>query len=199
MRRRRLLGSLLAAWPFARLAQAQPASAAPVPWTMGPAFQALQQRLGPRLLKVDSPLEACARDGGRGAAALFATLKNPYAIGDDPALTQTLAWTGAWTSRASRYAVRAESAADVAAAVTFARREKVRLVVKGGGHSYFGNSNAADSLLLWTRALDRVEMQEAFVPAGAPAGTAPRAAVSVGAGALWGRVYQAVSVETGRY
>lgn len=26
--------------------------------------------------------------------------------------------------------------------------------MKGGGHSYFGNSNAADSLLVWTRALD---------------------------------------------
>jgi FAD/FMN-containing dehydrogenase len=199
MRRRRLLGSLLAAWPFARLAHAQTPSGSGAAWTTTLAFRALQQQLGPRLLKVESPLEACARDGGRGAAALFATLKNPYAIGDDPALTQTLGWTGAWTSRASAYAVRAESAADVAAAVTFARRERVRLVVKGGGHSYFGNSNAAGSLLVWTRALDRVHVQDAFVPAGAPAGTAPRPAVSVGAGALWGRVYQTVSVEHGRY
>jgi FAD/FMN-containing dehydrogenase len=196
MRRRTLLEALLAAWPLTHLAQR---TTPPASWTGRPAFRALQQQLGPRLLPIASPLEACARDGGRGAAALFTSLKNPYAIGDDPALTQTLGWTGAWTSRASRFAIRAESAADVAAAVTFARKERVRLVVKGGGHSYFGNSNAADSLLVWTRALDRVEPHDAFVPSQAPAGTAPRQAVSVGAGAMWGRVYQAVSVEHGRY
>jgi FAD/FMN-containing dehydrogenase len=199
MRRRRLLGSLLAAWPFARLASGQPPAPAGDAWTRSAAFAALQTRLGPRLLKVESPLEACAREGGHGAAALFARLKNPYFIGDDPALTQTLGWTGAWTSRASRYAIRAESAGDVAAAVSFARREKVRLVVKGGGHSSFGNSNAADSLLVWTRALDRVDVVDAFVADGAPPGTAPRPAVSVGAGAIWGRVYRTVSVEHGRY
>lgn len=199
MRRRRLLGSLLAAWPLARLASAQSPAPAGGAWTRGPAFAALQKTLGPRLLAIESPLEACARESGRGAAALFARLKNPYFIGDDPALTQTLGWTGAWTSRASRYAVRAESPRDVAAAVTFARRQRVRLVVKGGGHSYFGNSNAADSLLVWTRALDRVDLHDAFVADGAPAGTAPRAAVSVGAGAMWGRVYRTVSVEHGRY
>ena len=95
--------------------------------------------------------------------------------------------------------MRAESADDVAAAVTFARTHGVRLVVKGGGHSYLGNSNAADSLLVWTRAMDRVEMHDAFVPRGAPGGTSGREAVSVGAGAIWGRVYEAVSVARGRY
>ena len=67
-------------------------------------------------------------------------------------------------------------------------------MVKGGGHSYFGNSNAADSLLVWTRALDRVEMHDAFVPAAAPSGRRHAQAVSVGAGAIWGRVYDTVAV-----
>ena len=40
--------------------------------------------------------------------------------------------------------------ADVIAAVNFARENNLRLVVKGGGHSYQGTSNAADSLLIWT-------------------------------------------------
>jgi FAD/FMN-containing dehydrogenase len=50
------------------------------------------------------------------------------------------------------YAVAAKSTEDVAAAVNFAREHNLRLVVKGGGHSYLGTSNAPDSLLVWTRA-----------------------------------------------
>jgi FAD/FMN-containing dehydrogenase len=44
--------------------------------------------------------------------------------------------------------VTAESAADVAAAVDFAREHNLRLVVRGGGHSYLGTSNSRDSLLI---------------------------------------------------
>lgn len=197
MNRRDILRSLIAMPMSARLAGAQAGNGAA--WTATPAFEALRSRLGTRLIAVSSPLDACARAGGAGAADLFARLKNPYYLGDDPALTQTLGWQGAWVSRASRYAVRAESAGDVATAVEFARREGVRLVVKGGGHSYFGNSNADDSLLVWTRGLDRIDVHDAFVPAGAPAGTGARPAVSVGAGAIWGRVYEAVAARHGRY
>ena len=58
---------------------------------------------------------------------------------ETPAFTQSLDWTDAWTSKPSEYAVAAESAADVAAAVKFARAHDLRLVVKGGGHSYLGD------------------------------------------------------------
>jgi hypothetical protein len=36
---------------------------------------------------VRSPLAECARSGGAGADALFAKLKNPYYLGDEPGLT----------------------------------------------------------------------------------------------------------------
>ena len=157
----------------------------------------LKHQLGNRLLKVRSPLEACAEAGGAGADALFVNCKNPYYLGDEPALTQTLGWTGAWTTRASEYAVAAETAADVAAAVNFARRNGVRLVVKGGGHSYFGNSNAAGSLLVWTRRMQAVTLHDDFIAKGTDAESVP--AVSIGAGAIWGRVYDAVAVQAGRY
>ncbi len=196
MDRRTILRSLLAL-SVARLGHAQ--ATAPAAWTTTTAFKTLRAQLGSRVVDIDSPLDACARAGGAGADALFARLKNPYYLGDEPALTQTLGWHGAWVSRASRVAVRAESAADVAAAVTFARQHGVKLVVKGGGHSYFGNSNAADSLLVWTRALDRIDVHDAFVPSRAPAGTSARQAVSVGAGAIWGRVYDTVATRHGRY
>lgn len=163
------------------------------------AWDELERRVGPRLIAINSPLVASERSGGAGADALFKVLKNPYYLGDEPSLTQTLGWIDAWTSQPSLMAVAAESASDVVAAVEVARKHKLRLVVKGGGHSYFGNSNAANSLLVWTRRMDSVELHDGFVPQGAPPGTAGEAAASIGAGAIWGRVYDAVAVKGGRY
>lgn len=166
--------------------------------TAAPPWSALRAKLGPRLIRVSSPLEQAALRGAAGAAELLPRLKNPYFLADEPGLAQSLGWVDAWTFQPSDYAVAAQSAADVAAAVDFARRNRVRLVVKGGGHSYFGNSNAARSLLVWTRPMDAVDLHAAFVPKGAPAGHCPVPAVSVGAGALWGQVYDKVA-KSGRY
>ena len=60
----------------------------------------------------------------------------------------------------------ARNAKDIAAAVNFAREHRLRLVVKGGGHSYQGTSNAADSLLVWTRHMNDITLHDAFVPQG---------------------------------
>ena len=69
-------------------------------------------------------------------------LKNPYYLGDEIGLTQSLGWVDAWTSSPSVYAVAAETTEDIVAAVNFAREHNLRVVVKGGGHSYQGTSNA---------------------------------------------------------
>ena len=104
------------------------------------------------------------------------------------------------TSEPSAYAVLAASSADVAAAVNFAREHHVRLVVKGGGHSYIGDSNAPDSLLIWTRPnMQDIELHDSFVPQGAAGLVEPEAAVSVGAGAIWMDAYNAVTTIAGRY
>ena len=100
-------------------------------------------------------------------------------------------------SAPSVYAVAAKNAADVAAAVDFAREHNLRLVVKGGGHSYLGTSNAPDSLLIWTRAMNDIALHDDFVPRGC--NTPPQPAVSVGAGAIWLHVYDAVTTKAGRY
>src|SRR5471030_841784 len=71
-------------------------------------------------------------------------LSNPFYIADQPGLTQSSGWLDAWRSSPSAYAVAAESAADIAAAVGFARAHNLRLVIKGRGHSYLGGSNAPD-------------------------------------------------------
>lgn len=166
--------------------------------TATPPWNSLRAKLGPRLIRVRSPLEQAALRGGAGAADLLPRLKNPYFLADEPGLAQSLGWVDAWTFQPSDFAVAAQSAADVAAAIDFARHNRVRLVVKGGGHSYFGNSNAPRSLLVWTRRMDAVDLHQAFVPKGAPAGHHPIPAVTVGAGALWGRVYDKVA-KSGRY
>jgi FAD/FMN-containing dehydrogenase len=72
------------------------------------------------------------------------------------ALPKARAGSTPWRSSPSAYVVAAESAADVAAAVSFASAHNLRLVVKGRGHSYLGASSAPDSLLVWTRKMDAV-------------------------------------------
>src|SRR5262249_51435158 len=139
-----------------------------------------------------------ARPRRRGGPRPVPDRQNPFYHGDRGPLTQTLGWTDAWTSQASAYAVLAQSGADVAAAVNFAREHRVRLVVKGGGHSYVGGSNAPDSLLIWTRPNMRaVQLHDRFVPRGAAGLAGPEAAVSVGAGAIWMGVCEAVPTTAG--
>lgn len=130
---------------------------------------------------------------------MFAALRNPFYIGEQPGLTQTSGWAGAWTSAPSVYAVRAENAQDVAAAVKFARAASLRLVVKGGGHSYQGQSNAPDSLLVWTKPMNGVVLHDAFVPKGCDGSVPPQPAATIGAGAVWGQAYDAVTTKGGRY
>lgn len=192
MQRRTFLSSAAAAVALLATPRAALARAA------APRWAALRRLVGNRLIDVPSPLVEAARRGGAGADALFAKLQNPYYLSDTPGLTQTLGWVDAWTSRPSLKAVAATSASDVAAAVRFARRARLPLVVKGGGHSYFGNSNRANSLLVWTHAMRRIELHDAFRPAGAPQSEPAVPAVSLGAGCLWGEVYRTVTAK-GRY
>jgi FAD/FMN-containing dehydrogenase len=77
--------------------------------------------------------------------------------------------------------VAAEDANDVAAAIDFARRHRLRLVIKGTGHDYLGRSSAPDSLLVWTHRMRRVSIHDAFTPRGCPAAQGSPA-VSVEAG-----------------
>jgi FAD/FMN-containing dehydrogenase len=161
----------------------------------------LGKSVGGRLVQVQSPFLVCERDVGSAACVELAqNLTDPFYIDQSVNLTQTLGWTDAFTSEPSAYAVLAASSADVAAAVNFAREHHVRLVVKGGGHSYLGTSNAADSLLIWTRPnMHAIEVLDSFVPQGAAGLAAPEPAVSVGAGCIWIDAYNAVTTVAGRY
>jgi hypothetical protein len=169
-------------------------------WPSAKDWKHLNDAVGGNLIPVEFPLQACLADAnGADCKALAANLKNPYYIGDQPGLTQTLGWVDAWTTKPSVYAVAARNANDIAAAVNFAREHHLRLVVKGGGHSYHGTSNAADSLLIWTRHMHDATIRDNFVPRGCEGKIASQRAVTVGSGTIWMQAYDAVTTKAGGY
>jgi FAD/FMN-containing dehydrogenase len=185
---------LLASTNFSRR---RPSDAA---WPSPSAWQQLNEAVGGNLLPVDFPLAVFKTDPDGAAAKLLAeNIRNPYYIGDQPGLTQTLGWVDAWATTPSVYAVAARNAHDIAEAVNFARENNLRLVVKGGGHSYQGTSNAPDSLLIWTRHMNDIAMHSAFVPQGCEQTLQPQPAVTLGAGTLWMQAYDAVTTTGGQY
>jgi FAD/FMN-containing dehydrogenase len=169
-------------------------------WPNAESWEKLRQGVGGNLVKVESPLAACeSASGSASCQEVIKNLRNPYFIGDQAGGTQTSGWVDAWTSAPSAYAVAARNAADVVAAVNFAGENNLRLVVKGGGHSYQGTSNAADSLLIWTRAMNNITVHDTFVAQGCAGSQAPQPAVTVEAGAMWIDTYNAVTTKAGRY
>jgi FAD/FMN-containing dehydrogenase len=167
-------------------------------WPKANEWESLSRAVGGNLLQPTTIWQACA-EAPRSPTCLarLKEARNPIALGDDPGGTQVSGWLDAWTPNASAYAVAARSTADVVAGVNFVRQHNLRMVVKGGGHSYLGGSNAADSLLIWTRAMNRIELHDAFVPSGCT--TPPTPAVTVEAGCMWIDVYTAVTTQAGRY
>jgi FAD/FMN-containing dehydrogenase len=169
-------------------------------WPSEADWAALNAQVGGRLLQLESPLAACRTEpGGTACAEALGRLKNSYWLGDQPALTQASGWLDAWTPAPSVFAVAAANTEDVVAAITFARTHDLRVVVKGGGHSYHGASSSADSLLIWTRAMNAIVVHDEFVPEGCSGTVPPQPAVSIGAGAIWIQAYDAVTTRAGRY
>jgi FAD/FMN-containing dehydrogenase len=169
-------------------------------WPSAAKWEKLKAIVAGNLLEPHALFAACQTNAnGSACAEVLKNIRNPIYIGDQPAGTEVSGWLDAWTPAPSAYAVAARKAADVAAAVTFARENNLRLVVKGGGHSYLGTSNAPDSLLIWTRAMNKITLHDAFVAQGCKNRTAPVPAVTAEAGAMWIDVYHAVTTEAGRY
>jgi FAD/FMN-containing dehydrogenase len=169
-------------------------------WPSKSAWKQLDEAVGGNLFPVKFPLSILETDpDSESASLLLQKLKNPYYIGDHPGLTETLGWVDAWTTKPSVYAVAARNAHDIAAAVNFARDNNLRLVVRGGAHSYLGTSNAPDSLLIWTRHMNDVVLDPAFVPQGCGNAVQAQPAVTMGAGTIWMQAYDAVTTHGGRY
>lgn len=169
-------------------------------WPGAASWNNLNQAVGGHLIKLSSPFASCSTEAMSSVCSeALAQVNDPFYLGDQPALTQTSGWLDAWTSQPSCYAVAARHTQDVVAAVNFARQHNLRLVIKGGGHSYQGTSGAPDSLLVWTRQMNEVSVHDAFVAQGCSGLAAPQPAVTLGSGAMWIDAYHAVTTLGGRY
>src|SRR5215467_62976 len=185
---------LLAATTASRV---RPSDAA---WPSKSAWKQLDETVGGNLLPVEFPLSILKTNPDSDAAKLLLkNVKNPYYIGDQAGLTETLGWVDAWSTQPSVFAVAARNAQDIAATVNFARENNLRLAVKGGGHSYQGTSNAPDSLLIWTRHMHDIEIRTRFVPQGCEHTLKPQPAVTLGAGTIGIQAYDAVITKGGKY
>jgi FAD/FMN-containing dehydrogenase len=87
-----------------------------------------------------------------------------------------LVWNGAFHETMPALIVRCAGAADVIAAVSFARSNDLTIAVRGGGHSAAGFSTCADGVVIDLSPMNAVKVDAA----------AQRA--TVGGGALWGDV-----------
>ncbi len=168
-------------------------------WPSAADWQGLKVAVGGRLAPVVSTLASCAREpDGQFCASALKDLANPLFIQDHAGGTQSAGWIDGWTSAPSVYAVAAEDVSDVVAAVRFAAWHNFRLVIKGGAHSDLGQFNCADSSMIWTKGLDTVWLHERFVPEGCEGVVSPQDAASVGAGAKFYQLYDAVVTKGGR-
>jgi FAD/FMN-containing dehydrogenase len=185
-------GALLAAAAASSAACSAGRTASPTAaWPAAEKWRALGEEVGGRLITTSLPWVDAKPE-------IFELLKNPFWNEEQPGALQSTGWHEAWTAVASPYAVRAQQTADIVAAVNFARENGVKLVVKGTGHDYLGRNCAPDSLLVWTHAMRNITMHDAFVPAGAPPGTAPVQAMTVQAGTRWLEAYRAATL-AGRF
>ncbi len=176
-----------------------PSSVAPRPTPDQAAWDQLRSAVGGRLVKPVSPIAVSQDSSLQGNVdAEMAAHANPFANQDDPGAVEMNGYLNGWSPQVSEYAVAAESTQDVVAGVNFAREHDVRLVVKGTGHDFLGRSNAADSFLIWTHPMRDVDLEEAFIPSGAPADSEPLHVMHCGPGVRWIKAYQAAT-EAGRY
>ncbi|KAF2789998.1 FAD-binding domain-containing protein [Melanomma pulvis-pyrius CBS 109.77] len=68
--------------------------------------------------------------------------------------------------RLSTYYVEARSSNDISKTLDFVRQHEIRVSIKNSGHDYFGRSNAANSLAIWTHNMKDLQYHGAFKPKG---------------------------------
>ncbi|OJA14644.1 hypothetical protein AZE42_02660, partial [Rhizopogon vesiculosus] len=87
--------------------------------------------------------------------------------------------------------VNATTSEDVQAAVKFAVRHNLKLVVKNTGHDYLGRSTYRGSFIVWTHHMKNITYNPSFIPQGAPPNEIYDA-ITLEAGVQWYEVYDAL-------
>lgn len=146
-----------------------------------------------KLIQPSTSLDKCKSDiNSQKCKTSLAKVKNPFYLQSDPGRNESQGWYGAWSNKASTYAVEAANTNDVVKAVNFAREHNLRLVIKGAGHDYLGRSNAPDSLLIWTHNMRDTTYNKHFHPKNCPK-SKEYSAITVGAGTRWLEAYNVVT------
>jgi hypothetical protein len=68
--------------------------------------------------------------------------------------------------RLSTYYVEARSSSDISRTLSFVTHHGIRVSIKNSGHDYFGRSNAANSLAIWTHNMKDTQYHKTFTPKG---------------------------------
>lgn len=68
--------------------------------------------------------------------------------------------------RLSTYYVEAHTKEDIKKTINFVREHGIRISIKNTGHDYFGRSNAANSLAIWTHKMKDAQYHKTFQPQG---------------------------------
>ncbi|QKX55520.1 uncharacterized protein TRUGW13939_02614 [Talaromyces rugulosus] len=163
-------------------------------WPSIAQWQALNESTSGRLL-APSPLctachlpfnnVSCAAVGAQWANSSWHA-ENPWSAdyNDNSCLPDSTASCSALGYPA--YVVEAHGASDVQAALNFARRTGVRLIVKGTGHDFSSRSSGPGSLSIWTHHIRGVNVTRKDPRAMAYGGVA---SVEIAAGMQWKDVY----------
>lgn len=169
-------------------------------WPSKQAWNTLSKQLKGKLIQPKSVLSACKRDPKSSACATeLKNIKNPFYLQTTPAGSESQGWFKAWHYQNSTYAAEVTSAADVAAAVNFARKYNLRIAIKGAGHDYLGRNMAPHSLLIWTHKMRDITYDKSFIPTGCNTKKPGVKALTVGAGTRWLEAYTAATTKHGRY
>lgn len=86
------------------------------------------------------------------------------------------------------YAVNVSTVGHIQAALSFARRQNLRFVIKNTGHCYLGKSNGAGALSVWMHNLKDIDFLSDYQSSG---GSYRGTALKVGAGVTVREVYEA--------
>jgi hypothetical protein len=108
-----------------------------------------------------------------------------WELGDDQCFIDSPIDAPCGQGKVAHYYVEARGVADIQAAVKFAGKRSLYLVIKNTGHDHLGRSSGSGSFLIWTHNLKGRLFVDDFVPRNAPNGTGGIPAVTLQAGEQW--------------
>ncbi|AXA34315.1 FAD-binding oxidoreductase [Francisella adeliensis] len=162
-------------------------------WPDKDKWLSLKKSLKGDLINPSAALNSCSTDSqSKECKSDISKTKNPFYMQSASGRSENQGWYNAWKDTPSAYAVEAKNTNDVVKAVNFARKNNLRLVIKGAGHDYLGRSSSKDALMIWTHNMRDISYNEHFHPANCSKDK-EYTAVTVGAGTRWLEAYNNVT------